>query len=85
MPLAPVLNVQRFLSGSGHDWGGLHTEITNNHPSSSLRILYLDMIPWFCRVYVHTLQVENGEKIGCSHPHGWGSLGLATVGVGFVE
>jgi phosphatidylinositol glycan class T len=63
MPLAPVLSVQRFLSGSGHEWGGLHTEVTNSHSNETLRILYLDMIPWFCRVYVHTLQVEYGEYV----------------------
>ena len=63
MPLAPVLSVQRYLSGSGHEWGGLHTEITNSHASESLRLLYLDMIPWFFRVFVHTLRVENGEAI----------------------
>lgn len=61
MPSVPVLSVQRYLSGSGHEWGGLHTEITNNHASNSLKVLYLDMIPWFCRIYIHTLQVESGE------------------------
>ena len=60
MPYVPVLNVQRFLSGSGHGWGGLHTKITNGHTSNTFKLLYLDMIPWFCRVFIHTLHVENG-------------------------
>lgn len=48
-------------TGSGHEWGGLHTEITNHHPSLEMRVLYLDMVPWFCRVYLHTLQINNGK------------------------
>lgn len=63
MPFIPVLNVQRFLSGSGHEWGGLHTLITNSHTSNTLRILYLDMIPWYFRLYLHTLQVQNAVKL----------------------
>lgn len=50
-----------FPVGSGHEWGGLHTEITNHHPSLEAKLLYLDMIPWFCRVYIHTLQITNGN------------------------
>ena len=63
MPQPPLLTIQRSLKGSGHEWGGLYTEITNHHPSSEIKLLYLDMIPWFCRVYIHTLTVENGTVI----------------------
>lgn len=58
--MPPLLTVQRFLKGSGHEWGGLYTEIINHHPKAEIELLYLDMIPWFCRVYIHTLTVENG-------------------------
>ena len=60
MPVPPLLTVQRSLKGSGHEWGGLYTEIINHHPRAEIDLLYLDMIPWFCRVYIHTLTVENG-------------------------
>ena len=61
MPSPPLLHTQRVLLGSGHEWGGLYTEITNNHPGSEVKLLYLDMVPWFCRVFIHTLQVDNGR------------------------
>lgn len=60
MPYPPELHVQRFLSGSSHGWGGLHTEISNSHSSKNLRLIYLDMIPWFCRIFIHTLHISNG-------------------------
>lgn len=61
MPRPPLLTAQRSLKGSGHEWGGLYTEITNHHPTTGIHLVYLDMIPWFCRVYIHTLTVENGN------------------------
>lgn len=65
MPQPPLLTVQRYLRGSGHEWGGLYTEITNHHPTDGIKLLYLDMIPWFCRVYMHTLAVNNGIHYQC--------------------
>ena len=62
----PLLTVQRYLRGSGHEWGGLYTEITNHHSSSEIKLLYLDMIPWFCRIYIHTLTVKNGTLLDSS-------------------
>ncbi len=63
MPLPPLLHTQRLLKGSGHEWGGLVTEVHNNHRHSSVRVLYLDTIPWYFRVFIHTLSVQNGEPI----------------------
>ena len=61
MPAAPSLLVSRHLVGSGHDWGGLATHITNSAPHT-IEVLYLEMVPWFFRVYLHTLAVSQGES-----------------------
>ena len=61
MPRSPELLVSRHLVGSGHDWGGLVTEITNSAPRS-VEVLYLEMVPWFFRLYLHTLSVSEGER-----------------------
>ena len=63
MPLPPLLHTQRLLVGSGHEWGGLVTEVYNNHAHTRVSVLYLDTIPWYFRVFIHTLRVENGETV----------------------
>ena len=60
MPLVPLLHTQRLMKGSGHEWGGLVTEIINSDPHRALRVLYLETVPWYFRVFLHTLSVENG-------------------------
>ena len=59
MPASPPLQIHRHLTGSGHEWGGLTTEISNL-AEEEVEVLYLDMVPWFCRVYLHTLAVSGG-------------------------
>ena len=51
--------LSRHLVGSGHEWGGLAIEITNHAPHS-MEVLYLEMVPWFFRLYLHTFSVSEG-------------------------
>ncbi|GFY59243.1 GPI transamidase component PIG-T [Trichonephila inaurata madagascariensis] len=60
---SPVLYVDRKVSGYGQEQGGIHCTFYNNHPKKSLKILYFDMIPWYMRLYSHTLAVKNGNKV----------------------
>jgi phosphatidylinositol glycan class T len=62
MPEPPELLVSRHLVGSGHDWGGLATEITNSAPHT-VEVLYLEMVPWFFRLYLHTLSVSQAAVL----------------------
>jgi phosphatidylinositol glycan class T len=62
MPGQPPLLVSRHLVGSGHDWGGLATEITNSAPHP-VEVLYLEMVPWFFRLYLHTLSVSEATVL----------------------
>ena len=59
MPAPPVLMLSQHVVGSGHEWGGLMVEITN-HATHPVEVLYLEMVPWFFRLYLHTLSVSGG-------------------------
>ena len=56
-------SVTYFLfTGHGNEKGGIVTKIFNEG-QKPLKIVYLDIIPWFLRVYLHTLKVtkSNGK------------------------
>ena len=46
-----------LMPGAGHEWGGLEVQL-HNRGGKPLRVLYLDMVPWFVRIYLHTLRIE---------------------------
>jgi phosphatidylinositol glycan class T len=46
--------------GYGHQKGGIVTKIYNSDPKTPLNIVYLDVIPWFLRVFLHTLKIVDG-------------------------
>jgi len=58
----PRIHATRYLKGHGNEKGGIVTKIFNEG-QKPLKIVYLDIIPWFLRVYLHTLKVtkSNGE------------------------
>ncbi|XP_033626120.1 GPI transamidase component PIG-T-like [Asterias rubens] len=58
----PHLQVHRFLSGYGQERGGIKCQLLNNHPTESLRVVYMEKVPWFIRLYLHTLKVENNVR-----------------------
>jgi Gpi16 subunit, GPI transamidase component. len=38
--------------------------VKNNHPNKNITLAYLDIIPYFVRLYVHTLKVDiNGVAV----------------------
>jgi len=59
----PVLSVSRHVVGTGNERGGIVSTITNTGPDS-LHIVYLDTIPWFLRLYLHTMKItSNGADL----------------------
>lgn len=52
-----TVHVRRHARGFGVYSGGLSVTITNSLPSD-ISAIYLDMIPWFFRMYLHTLVIE---------------------------
>lgn len=61
---SPPLYANRFIKGFGLLQGGITCNIYNqlNFP---VEIAYLDIVPWYLRMYVHTLRIvlNNGTEI----------------------
>ncbi|CCK70023.1 GPI-anchor transamidase subunit GPI16 KNAG_0D02740 [Huiozyma naganishii CBS 8797] len=57
------LYVSRSLTGYGQDHGGLRT-VFHNPRSQPVRAIYFETLPWFMRVYLSTLQVDNTHSNG---------------------
>ena len=56
----PRIYANRYLKGHGNEKGGIVTKIFNEG-TGPLKVVYLDVIPWFLRVYLHTLTVVTGK------------------------
>ena len=57
---SPVLTVSRYLTGLGRERGGVRSTIRNNG-KDPLTIVYLDIIPWYLRLYLHTLTITSND------------------------
>jgi phosphatidylinositol glycan class T len=52
-----------MLPGYGQERGGIVTKLHNGH-WKALDVVYLENIPWFIPLYLHTLKiVANGKEI----------------------
>ncbi|XP_033101551.1 GPI transamidase component PIG-T-like [Anneissia japonica] len=58
----PAVYGQKYLTGYGQEKGGISCILHNNDPSKSLRTIYLDIIPWYMRLYLHTIKITNSVK-----------------------
>lgn len=50
------------MSGYGLQSGELSTLLHNTHPYRAFPVLLLDTVPWFLRLYVHTLSITSKGK-----------------------
>lgn len=57
----PILYVNRYIAGYGHEYGRIVTEISNNH-AHPITAIYLENIPWFLPVYYQSLKITNRNK-----------------------
>ncbi|KAK2851245.1 hypothetical protein Q5P01_007521 [Channa striata] len=60
--LRPLLHAERYVAGYGLQTGEIHTLMYNNHPYRSFPVLLLDSVPWYLRLYIHTLTVSSKGK-----------------------
>uniref|UniRef100_A0A7N8Y950 Phosphatidylinositol glycan anchor biosynthesis, class T n=1 Tax=Mastacembelus armatus TaxID=205130 RepID=A0A7N8Y950_9TELE len=60
--LRPLLHAERYVAGYGLQTGEIHTVMYNNHPYRSFPVLLLDSVPWYLRLYIHTLTVTSKGK-----------------------
>ncbi|XP_072013804.1 GPI transamidase component PIG-T-like [Amphiura filiformis] len=59
----PPLHAHRYLSGYGQEKGGIMCHLYNNDPVNSIRVVYMETVPWYIRLYLHTLEVTNSVKL----------------------
>ncbi|KAL7864598.1 hypothetical protein AOLI_G00160180 [Acnodon oligacanthus] len=60
--LRPLLHAERYVAGFGLQTGEIHTLIYNNHPYRAFPVLLLDSVPWYLRLYIHTLTVTSKTR-----------------------
>jgi len=61
---SPALTATRYQSGTGQERGGITAELRNTE-AREVTVVYLEVIPWYLRLYLHTLQVttESGQAV----------------------
>ncbi|XP_041112755.1 GPI transamidase component PIG-T-like [Polyodon spathula] len=58
----PVLHTERFVSGYGLQTGEINTLLYNSHPFRAFPVLLMETVPWYLRLYIHTLTVQSKGK-----------------------
>lgn len=56
-PEPPMLVAERSLTGYGQEHGGVQAILTNP-TDSAVEFVYMESLPWFMRIYIHTLQTR---------------------------
>lgn len=59
----PPVVVSRSLTGYSQDRGGMRVKFTNPSESEPVSVLYTETLPWYMRVYLHTLEVSGTGQI----------------------
>jgi len=64
----PQLFVERFLTGSGNENGGVVIDVERatsevDAPSAPIRVRLFQPLPWFVRMYMHTLSIEFDGRV----------------------
>ncbi|KAJ2440128.1 Subunit of the glycosylphosphatidylinositol transamidase complex-like protein [Coemansia sp. RSA 2424] len=59
----PLISAHRYVTGHGGSNGGVETTLTNRG-DMPVHIAYLDVLPWYLRVYSHTLVIQTQAADG---------------------
>ncbi|KAM0331243.1 hypothetical protein ACHAQA_002913 [Verticillium albo-atrum] len=54
----PLIYAERSLMGHGQERGGVQAILTNPSPDTEVEFIYMESLPWFMRVYLHTLDTR---------------------------
>lgn len=57
-PDVPPLYAERSLTGHGQERGGVQTILTNPSDTEDVEFVYMESLPWFMRIYLHTLEAR---------------------------
>ncbi|KAJ8069552.1 hypothetical protein OCU04_003202 [Sclerotinia nivalis] len=54
----PLLYAERSFIGYGQERGGVQAILTNPSPTDAVDFVYMESLPWFMKVYLHTLKAK---------------------------
>ncbi len=57
-PETPSLYAERSFTGYGQERGGVQTILRNPSPDKEVEFVYMESLPWFLRIYLHTLSTQ---------------------------
>lgn len=57
-PETPLLYAERSLTGHGQERGGVQTILKNPSPDTEVEFIYMESLPWFMRIYTHTIEAR---------------------------
>ncbi|XP_075428030.1 GPI-anchor transamidase component PIGT [Ascaphus truei] len=61
-PRPPVFHAERYVSGYGLQAGEINTLVFNSHPYRAFPVMLMETVPWYLRLYVHTLTITTKGK-----------------------
>ncbi|KAH6618296.1 GPI transamidase component PIG-T [Chaetomium sp. MPI-SDFR-AT-0129] len=61
----PLLYAERSFTGHGQERGGVQTILRNPSPDTEVEFIYMESLPWFMRIYLHTMEA----RIASQQPH----------------
>ncbi|ROT43802.1 GPI transamidase component GPI16 [Sodiomyces alkalinus F11] len=64
----PLIYAERSLMGHGQERGGVQTILTNPSQDTEVEFIYMESLPWFMRVYLHTLNARLEGSRGKAQP-----------------
>jgi phosphatidylinositol glycan class T len=54
----PLLYAERSFTGYGQERGGVQAILTNPSKTDTVDFVYMESLPWFMKLYLHTLKVK---------------------------
>ncbi|GAB1315456.1 Subunit of the glycosylphosphatidylinositol transamidase complex-like protein [Madurella fahalii] len=57
-PDTPLLYAERSFTGHGQERGGVQTILRNPSPDTEVDFVYMESLPWFMRIYLHTMEAR---------------------------
>ncbi|KAK3303701.1 GPI transamidase component PIG-T [Chaetomium strumarium] len=57
-PETPLLYAERSFTGHGQERGGVRTILRNPSPDTEVEFIYMETLPWFMRIYLHTMEAR---------------------------
>jgi len=57
-PEAPLLYAERSFTGHGQERGGVQTILRNPSSDTEVEFIYMESLPWFMRIYLHTMSAR---------------------------